>query len=975
MCKSIGRISIIYFITLFYTGLLSAAETGKIAGRVTDKKTGRPLVGANVVVNAVWINDDEVELSNPLGAATDQEGYYFILNVRPGEYSVNCYYMGYRTEKVTRVRVFIDRTTELNFEMETEILKGREVLVTAYKPHKVEKDLTATKQTYTIDEVEQIAGVSDISDILELQADVIDNHFRGGREGESLYLIGGGSINNPLDGSRSFQPMVTALQEVEVLTSGFSAEYGNAQSGVINMVPREGGTRWRTRIDLSMDLPHYQVWGGNPYAEKNMPFYTLLSQPEEWLNPYFEDGQYKLLIRDWEGYLPYESHYSAISDTIFRSQIMYNDSLRIAKMAAVNWLQMARYVGMKYDNIPQHRIDISTGGPLSDNIRLFIAARQEKETPVVTVPHVDLLRQWMNNLTIQLTQIDKLTLSYHYNYSFSNHVSGPTNWFDTIIHNSKTVKTDQYAGIRWNHIFNQASYLDLALRMLHKKDQERLEYLDPDRFISNGLNGYNTLNTYAGRFDNTPSGHRANNIGYNRGTEKIRTYTFEGSYVNQINPNNLLKSGLQLHLYTIGVDQQFHVKSPGEHSYTDYTVNPYEGAFYLQDKMEFQGFIANIGARYDFYNFNYNYFSNLYTPLFNPEFPEQGKARDPEYALKEKTRPFGRLQPRLGISFPVSENTVFHLNYGTFIQRPGFNYILRTELTSRGEIEEIGNARLRPEKTSAWDIGIVYALPLGFRIDLSAYFKDVNNLTEEAYYVNASNEVYLNYANRDYANIKGFNVNLERSGDFWNTYLKYNYQTAKGKASAPGGAKITFYEESLSDGTTVELPDPRDIYMDYDRTHRFIANLRLHTGTKAGPQILKFRPFASLSLSATYKYQSGRPYTDDEQLIGLVFNKRMPGVQDLRLRIQKFFRIGNYRYMVYLEGYNVLNYKEWSRRIFTDKATLLRWKRGDRDELIWYDPTFEEDPNETREIYQYSDAYSVYDNQPRYFRIGLRIQL
>lgn len=128
-------------------------------------------------------------------------------------------------------------------------------------------------------------------------------------------------------------------------------------------------------------------------------------------------------------------------------------------------------------------------------------------------------------------------------------------------------------------------------------------------------------------------------------------------------------------------------------------------------------------------------------------------------------------------------------------------------------------------------------------------------------------------------------------------------------------------------------------------------------------------------MTLTFKYQSGRPYTDDEKLLGLVFNKRIPSFQDLRLRVQKTFRVGGFKYAAYLEGYNILNYKEWSRRIFTDEGLLKRWKRGDRNELIWYDPTFEEDPNERRVIYQYSDANSVYDNEPRYFRIGLRIQM
>jgi len=951
-------------------GMIFASETGKISGVVSEKKTGQPLVGASIVVSAVWVNNEEIELLTPYGAATNTEGQYFILNVRPGDYSIQCTYMGYKREKIVNVKVYIDRSTIINYNLEMDILKGEDVVVTAYKPNKVERDLTATKQSYTISEVEQLAGIKNITDILDLQADVIDNHIRGGREGESQNLLGGASINNPLSGNRSFAPMVAALQEVEVLTSGFSAEYGNAQSGVINMVTREGGMKWSTRFDLSMDLPHAMVWGGNPYSEDNMPFYTLLSNPEEWLKPYIEDGQLKYIISNYNDYLPTSSHYNNIADPFVRAETMYNDSLKVARMAASAWSQMARQVGLDYNPIPQHQLEFTSGGPLNKYIRLFIAARQTKTKPVVPIPQDNLDRQWMNNLTIQPNRSNKVTLAYHYNYSYKNSVGGPLNWLDQIIHNSKTIDVEQLIGSTWNHVFSSASYMDLSFQVLDTRENEKPVFLDPDRYVSNAFSEY-----YAGRYDNTPSGHRSNNLSYNRGTEKTRTYTLNANFIKQINGFNLLKTGIQFKTYSIDVDQEFHLTSPGEYTYSTYSASPFEGAVFIQDKMEFEGFIANIGLRYDFYNFNYKYFSNLYTPLFNPYYPDMGTIRDPEYAEKEKTKIFGRLQPRLGISFPVSDNTVFHLNYGTFIQRPGFNYILRTEYTSRNAISEIGNAKLKPEKTSAWDIGIVHALPFGFRLDVSTYFKDVKDLTEEAVFVNSANEAYLNYTNRDYANIKGFHVNLEKSGKLLSAYIKYNYQTAKGKASAPGGALVTYYETPLSDGTMIDLPDPRDILMDYDRTHRLIINTRFNTSAKSGPIIFNCRPFSSISFSVTYKFQSGRPYTDDDQLLGLVLNKRMPSFSDLRLKIQKTLTIGDVTFSTYLEGYNILNVKEWSRQIFTDEETLRRWKNGDRESLIWYDPVFEEDPNETRAIYQYSDAYSVYNNEPRYFSIGLRIQL
>ena len=146
----------------------------------------------------------------------------------------------------------LTKQQQLNFELQSEEFQSEEIVVTAYRAPKIEIDRTSTKQVFNISEIEGIAGVNNIEDIIALQADVVDDHFRGGREGESLYLLGGASINNPINASKAFSPIVTGLQQVEVFTSGFSAEYGNAQSGVVNMVPKEGGDTWSTRIGYSI---------------------------------------------------------------------------------------------------------------------------------------------------------------------------------------------------------------------------------------------------------------------------------------------------------------------------------------------------------------------------------------------------------------------------------------------------------------------------------------------------------------------------------------------------------------------------------------------------------------------------------------------------------------------------------------------------------------------------------------------------
>ncbi|MBN2600482.1 MAG: carboxypeptidase-like regulatory domain-containing protein, partial [Candidatus Marinimicrobia bacterium] len=344
-----GKTGLLFFISLAFllcTGLF-AGETGKIAGLVTDADTEAPLIGANIVITAVWVNGDEQTVEFSQGAASDLDGRYFILNIRPGTYSLKVNFMGYGTQVRTQVIVYVDKTTTVDFELKCQALEGETVTVIAQKPNAVEVDLTATKQVYQVSDVQSIAGIADIADIIALQADVVDDHFRGGREGESRYLLGGGSIVNPLNNSRAFKPIVSGLEQVEVYTSGFSAEYGNAQSGIINMVAKEGRNRWESQLEFSATVPYYKVWeetidddgnpsyaGGSPYSNNSLDFFNILNNSEEWLkdNPVYPGRPlYDPGYGFGPTYLPPRIQWPP-------NPLTHADSLQIAYLGRVQWL-------------------------------------------------------------------------------------------------------------------------------------------------------------------------------------------------------------------------------------------------------------------------------------------------------------------------------------------------------------------------------------------------------------------------------------------------------------------------------------------------------------------------------------------------------------------------------------------------------------------------------------------------------------
>ena len=154
------------FLLALSTNLYSQTS-GKLVGRVTDQ-SGEPLIGANVILDGTT-----------MGAATDIEGYYSIINVRAGTYTIKFRFLGFKTRVVENIRVSPDQTTKLDAVLELEVIEGEEVIVVA-KKSLVEYNQTSSVSSINKDDIKNLP-VQSLSEIVNLQAGVIDGHFRGGR--------------------------------------------------------------------------------------------------------------------------------------------------------------------------------------------------------------------------------------------------------------------------------------------------------------------------------------------------------------------------------------------------------------------------------------------------------------------------------------------------------------------------------------------------------------------------------------------------------------------------------------------------------------------------------------------------------------------------------------------------------------------------------------------------------------------------
>lgn len=235
----IFRILLVIAIGLCFIQTVLAGVTGKISGRIVDAGTGEPLPGANAAIS---------ELS--LGASTDLNGYYYIINIPPGYHDLTVSFLGYRPVTISDIFVMVDNTSQVDLRMEAATLDAAEAVTIEASRTEIDNDITSTLVNIESAEMENLP-VNTISDVLRLQAGIVESdglHVRGGRPGELAYLIDGHRIEDPYFGGNGTDINIAAIEQMELITGTFNAEYGNAMSGVVNIVTKENPREYRGEI-------------------------------------------------------------------------------------------------------------------------------------------------------------------------------------------------------------------------------------------------------------------------------------------------------------------------------------------------------------------------------------------------------------------------------------------------------------------------------------------------------------------------------------------------------------------------------------------------------------------------------------------------------------------------------------------------------------------------------------------------------
>ncbi|MBN2781372.1 MAG: carboxypeptidase-like regulatory domain-containing protein [Candidatus Marinimicrobia bacterium] len=773
-----------------------AATTGKISGRIIDKTTEQPLAGANIIVKGT-----------SQGAAADIEGYYTILNVPPGTYTVSATYVGYAKVEQTDVIVKIDLNTKVDFDMAVEAFKGQEVVVTAQRPV-VRTDISGSQTNISNDEINEMP-VTSVSEAISLQAGVSGLEIRGGSSSELLYMVDGMSTNDQRSNTPYTSIPMSAVQEVQLQVGGFSAEYDNARSGVVSVVTKKGNKDKYTGTADIQYTPLQAKQFGTPLSDPNGYWHrAFLDEDICWTGS--GNGVWDIYTK--AQYRAFESGYNGLSEELMKDSDPTND-LTPAQLKEIYEYEHRRQV--VHDD-PDYIVDMGFGGPVPGgsalgNLRFYASYRGAQSAYIIPLSrdtyNDDAFRM---NMSADLSPKTTLTVSgnwgktqavsttgnnspstggyYSSTWSVANLASLSYAMFQNGYNNPIDIERFGY-GLELNHQFNERSFAKLIVNRTRTDYEvyplDSLDLTDTLRLFEDifGAYEYNMINEYPSGYHPSYSpglveGLRTDWAGFARDQSYNIVTTIKGDYQNQIARNNEIKTGFNfVHTRNV-VDSWMVAPMTTWEEYYNWDQSPLRLGAYVLDKLEFEGLVVNAGLRFDMYNMNGEWYDlTPYDTLLNAVY---GFGLD-TLANYRKTKSVYSLNPRIGISHPISVNSKLYFNYGHFSSMPTATYLYIVDrYGDGGNIQRLGNPELPFSKTIMYELGYEHSFFDRYLAKIAAFYNDTKNQETWTSYIGlGSGKGKTNYSlaeSRSYRDVSGFELTLKKMGTFVSGFVNYTYQ-------------------------------------------------------------------------------------------------------------------------------------------------------------------------------------------------------
>lgn len=896
-----------------------AGVTGQITGTIVDDN-GNPVPFATIMLEGTKV-----------GTQADENGYFHLLQAPAGTHTVVVSMIGFATTKMTGVQVQADLDTNLGtITLSEEIVKGKEVVVVAQK-ELINIEAPAQIKTTGAEEIEMNV-VDDIDDIINNAPGVVDGHFRGGRDDQVAYNLDGVSINNPITGGKAIEPPTTMLEAVDVMTGAYSAEYGDAISGVVNAVIKSGSDK--LSIDAGGSIMQYASKYNQEYEiELVDTAATVITDTDSnlVLSKHTEGKNINILRKEffaniggplfsenirffvgfegkiWPGAVPdLPSHFDEEDDYGVRHEMNYRvfdishqdgaDSSS-SDFSTTNWLKDYRTQDPEaYIRLYEKYI---VGAETFIDNEMYTLASKISFYPD---PKFRINLSWQYGLDDYMghredkLMLDQETDRYNFRYMPFSYAR------------DKTESNIFAMGLTYT--INDKAFLDakatyaIINRNYGGYDYDKDEWMEPG-YLEELPTGKDTLincdywGVQDGGYTNLGDFYK---YFWHSGTyprhedQESKTLGVTTDLTWQVNKINRVKTGFKLDFFDA---KHLRIINPNPFAYdvyfgngsgrdeTNWELQPIKLAYYITNTLKYEGMILNAGVRVE----NFSPQGEMWN---DPLFPDQGtKDTDSKFTVS----------PRISISHPITDKSVFSFNYAHLYQSPSMDLLFRNYLKTFSTTESgytLGNANLDQEKSVVYEIGYDQQIGDNMLLKTRLFYKELNNMVSlrtlypsvvDASLPNQQTAWYNTFYSKDFGSVRGIEITFEKTQlqyDFWGLWLSYTYSQANGSAGDP-------FENWRKNEYFI---DKREVPLSYDRQHSLIGNifLTIPDGTFGN------RFLDEWNATINPIYMSGLPYTKTKLVeygqggaelenMGDTHAERMPDKFRVDMKISKSFNL------------------------------------------------------------------------------------
>lgn len=889
------------------------SQNGTLSGKVTDAETGDALAGATVIIIGTY-----------QGTYTDAVGNYSIKGIKGGDYSVKFSFVGYADAIYNGLSVPAGGSKVQNVALATSITTLGEVVIFGEALIDLEDGKSSTK--IGEDMISEMS-VNNVQDVAAMQVGVQENpdgiQIRGGRVYETEYLVDGINAQDPLAGTGfGVDVNAGAVKQVEVITGGADAEYGNGSSGVILTRIKEGGKRWQfdtnyRRDNLGFNNNRGPSWNtdqgnfsvGGPIIKNKLTFFTSGSF-------YMSDDYFRVQ-----------------ADQLHSSLFPINDSI-FAPRQTNSWSHTAKIAwsikpGIKLSVTNQHSLNIN-----QSTRSLQIIGNDAVVTPGFQYSFS--LNQDNGNTYTHNSNLTVVNLRGIINDQWSFDVSGGRLFTNLRADaNGRPFREETV-----DQIYDPASIVTNPVDVFNPGQDIVYVFPGPGLFNNDGIatlwhDHYAQEYTLKSKFTFTS----LNEVHYISIGQEHKEQEYQWIDVTRpwVGAPIKINDTLTTPSTSLGRSSDF------------WRVRPATGGFFFSDEIQYKGIIAVLGARLNYWA------PGKYADeaVLNPEAPVLDAIRetymDQTFGLLGR-RWKARLLPRLRVSFPVTENNVLYFNYSHAMRLPHPRFVyagLDPTYSDRSFLSNLGNPNINPEVTVSYELGLKSQLTKDLALTMTAFYNDkFDYIVSRRVEVRDFTGRFVSktfYINQDYARIRGLEVAFTRRvGNWFLGTLSGSYQIATGKSNTAAESALQIRQQGFVNTTKEQFlawDRPFDVKMlmilTPDSTN-YLGNIPLEgfrvTLSSTFKSGLRYTPFA---LTGTNQ-ETGRP--EYERIDDQPFARVGAPWFWADLMISRDFILGP-RSMFTL-SFEMSNLTDYQSAAIINGVTGRAWEAGDPTPLSWRDPSY-----------------------------------